>query len=139
MGENALVESQITDAIALIQRLDSQGDAPTLAAWYYYDDAAEWHLLIGGPTFDTLLKNRQQQPLAYRKIAEAMAQITPSALTMSDIKIVDSQAALPRAIRLLIGTAPNGIVRAHFTDNMLNGIFIKEMIVLRSATASVST
>ena len=47
MGENALVESQITDAVALIQRLDSQGDAPTLAAWYYYDDAAEWRLLIG--------------------------------------------------------------------------------------------
>ena len=82
--------------------------------------------------------NRQEQPLAYRKVAEAMTQVTPSTLTMGDIKIVNSHDPLFRAIRLLIGTAGDGIVRAHFTDNMLNGIFIKEMIVLRSATASPS-
>lgn len=134
MGEKALVDSQVADGIALIQKLDSEGAAPTLAVWYYYDDAAEWRLLIAGPTFDALLP--KQEPLAYRKIAEAMAATTLSSLTLSDVKIVNSQSALPQALRFLIGTDSNGIVRAHFSDTTLNGIFIKEMIVLRSALAA---
>ena len=134
MGEKALVDSQVADGIAFIQKLDSEGAAPTLAVWYYYDDAAEWRLLIAGPTFDALLP--KQEPLAYRKIAEAMAATTLSSLTLSDVKIVNSQSALPQALRFLIGTDPNGIVRAHFSDTTLNRIFIKEMIVLRSALAA---
>lgn len=134
MGEKALVESQVADAIALIQKLDSEGSAPTLAVWYYYDDAAEWRLLIAGPMFDALLP--KQESLAYRKVAEAMAATTLSSLTLSEVKIIHSKSALPQALRLLIGTDPNGIVRAHFSDTTLNGIFIKEMIVLRSALAT---
>ena len=70
MGEEALVEGQVADAIALIKKLDSGGDAPTLAVWYFYDDAAEWRLIVAGPTFDALLP--KHEAVAYRKIVEAM-------------------------------------------------------------------
>jgi hypothetical protein len=134
MGEKAVVESQVTDAIALIKSLDSDGAAPTLTVWYFYDDAAEWRLIIAGPAFDALLP--KQEAIAYRKIVEAMAVSSLSSLTISDLKLVRTDSALPLALRSLVGTAPGGVVRAHFTDTSLMGIFIKEMIVLRSAQSA---
>lgn len=131
MGEKALVESQIADAIALIQKLDSEEAAPTFAIWYFYDDAAEWRLILAGPTFDALLP--KQEPIAYRKVVEAMVAASLSSLAVSDIKLIRTDASLPKALRFLVRTGPNNIVRAHFTDTTLNGIFIKEMVILRSA------
>jgi len=130
MGEKALVESQVADAIALIEKLDSEGAGPTLVVWYFYDDVAAWRLIIAGPTFDVLLP--KQEPVAYRKIVEAMAATSLSSLAISDLKLVRTDTPLPQALRRLVGTGPSGITRAHFTDTSLNGIFIKEMIVLRS-------
>lgn len=131
MGEKALVESQIADAVALIQKLDSDNAAPTFAVWYFYDDAAEWRLILAGPTFDALLP--KQEPIAYRKVVEAMAAASLSSLAVSDIKLIRTDASLPKALRFLVGTGPTNIVRAHFTDTTLSGIFIKEMVILRSA------
>jgi len=33
----------------------------------------------------------------------------------------------------LCSAPPNGVVKAHFRDNTFNGIFVKEMLVLRAA------
>jgi hypothetical protein len=131
MGEAALVEGQIADAIALVKKLDARGDAPTLAVWYLYDDANEWRLLVAGPTFDAVLQ--KQEPIAYQKIVEAIADTKPTSLAVSDVKLIGSKTALPGAIRMMIGTGPTGIARAHCIANTINGIFIKEMIVIRSA------
>ena len=131
MGETALVESQISDAVALVQKLDARGDSPSLAAWYFYDDANEWRLIMAGPSFDSALQ--KQEPIAYQKIVEAMAKLSLLAISVSDIKLVNSKSPLVSAIRMMIGTDPKGIARAHFIATTINGIFIKEMIVLRSA------
>lgn len=134
MGEEAMVESQVTDAIALIKKLDSDGAAPTFAVWYFYDDDTAWRLIIAGPAFDALLP--KQEAIAYRKIVEVMAASSLSSLTISDLKLVRTDNPLPLALRSLVGTAPDGVVRAHFTDTSLMGFFIKEMIVLRSAQSA---
>jgi len=131
VGESALVESKIADAISLVKKLDSTGAAPSLAAWYYYDDADEWRLLIAGPTYESLLP--KQESVAYRKLVEAMAGLSLPSLTLSDVKLVSMQSPLSQALRFLLRTPPDGIARAHFTDTTLNRIFIKEMVVLRSA------
>jgi hypothetical protein len=131
MGEKALVETQVTDAVELIRKLDDVGAPPNLAVWYFYDDAGDWRLIIAGPEFDALLPNKEA--VAYRKVVDAMASLSLSSLTVSDVKLVHSQSPLSRALRSLIRTPPNGIVRAHFADTTLNGIFIKEMVILRSA------
>ena len=59
MGEEASVESQITESIALINALDASGAAPVFAAWYFFDDANEWRLIIAGPAFDALLPRQE--------------------------------------------------------------------------------
>lgn len=131
MAEKALVETQIDDSVALIQRLDIDGYPPAFAAWYFYDDAEEWRLIIAGNEIDSMLV--KQEPMAYRKIIDAMSAISLASLAVSDIKLVRTDGPLPKALKSLIGTGPTGIVRAHCTNTTLNGIFIKEMVILRSA------
>jgi hypothetical protein len=131
MGEKALVESLLEDSIALVRALDASEAAPKLAAWYFYEDAGEWRLLIAGETFDQLLPKKEA--LAYQKISEAISSAGLQSLSISLVKLIQSSEALPKALRFLIGTPPDGMAQAHFSDTTLNGIFIKEMVVLRSS------
>ena len=130
MDQKALVESQIADAILLIKKLDGDGNSPSLVAWYFYDDVDEWRLIIAGPVFDALLP--KQEPVAYRKLVEAMGSLSLSSLSFSNLKLVSTNSPLPQALRFLIRTVPTGIARLQFSNTTLNGIFIKEMIILRS-------
>jgi hypothetical protein len=131
MGEAALVVGQLSDAEALVKELDMRGMVPSLVAWYYYDDAREWRLVVAGRSFDELLP--KQETVAYGKLVEAMATLSPTSLTLSDVKLVRTDTALAQAIGILISTPPDGVVRAHFSNTLLNGIFISEMVILRSA------
>lgn len=131
MGEKSLVEGLITDSIQLIKNLDQSESNPSLVVWYFYDDADEWRLLIAGPTFDQLLP--KQEALAYQKISEAISSSDLQSLSISLVKVIRSSDALPKALSFLVGTPSDGIIQASFTDTTLNGIFIKEMVLLRSA------
>jgi hypothetical protein len=131
MGEKVLVESKIPDTIRLIEKLDTDGNSPSLAVWYFYNDVDEWRLLIAGSAFDALLP--KQESIAYKKIIEAIASLSLASLSISDLKLVSTNSPLPQALRTIIRTNPTGIAQAHFTDTTLNGIFMKEFFVLRSA------
>lgn len=131
MGEKALVEGLLNDSVELVRKMDVSNAAPTLAVWYFYEDADEWRLLIAGPIFDQLLPNKEA--IAYQKISEAISSTGLQSLSISLVKLIKSADPLPQALRFLVQTSPNGIVQAHFSDTTLNGIFIKEIIVLRSA------
>jgi hypothetical protein len=131
MGEETLVESQISDSISLVKSLEGQGDKPSIVVWYYFPDAEEWRLLLAGPSFDALLPKEESR--AYQRVAEALNRAEVKSLTIGEIKLVNTDYPLLKAMRLLIGTPPDAIVRAHFKDNSINGIFIKEMLVLRSS------
>jgi len=131
MGEKALVEGLVTDAIELVKSLDHSGANPALVAWYFYEDADEWRLLIAGPEFDKYLP--KNEALAYQKISEAISSSDVQSLSISLVKVVESNSALPKAIGSIIGTPPDGIIQANFSDTTLNGIFIKDMVILRSA------
>jgi len=99
--------------------------------WYFYEDADEWRLLIAGPELDKLLP--KNEALAYQKISEAISSSDLQSLSISLIKIVETKSALPKSIGFLVGTPADGIIQAIFTDTTINGIFIKEMVILRSA------
>ena len=131
MGEETLVESQISDSILLVKSLEDQGDKPSAIVWYYFPDAEEWRLLLAGPSFDALLPKEESR--AYQRVAEALSKAQGKSVTIGEIKLVKTEYPLLKATRFLIGTPPDAIVRAHFRDNSINGIFIKEMLVLRSS------
>jgi hypothetical protein len=131
MDEEALVESQISDTISLVKILEGQGDKPSTVIWYYFPDADEWRLLLAGPSFDALLPNQESR--AYQRVAEALSKAGVTSLTIGEVKLIKTDYPLLNATRFLIGTPPDAIIRAHFKDNRVNGIFIKEMLVLRSS------
>jgi hypothetical protein len=131
MGEKALVESQMADAAKLLQVLDSAREGPTVAVWYYYEDIDEWRLIIAGPSYDALLP--KQESIAYRKLAEALTKASLASVSVSDLKLLQTSSPLIQALRFLVRTPPNAIGRAHFSNTTLNGIFMKEMIIIRSA------
>lgn len=131
MGEKTLVESQIADAKELINQLDSSGYQPSFAVWYYYGDADEWRFLLAAEKLDQYLP--KQEPLAYRIVAEALNKKNLSSINLSEIKIIKSDEPLIQTVKFLFRTEPTVTARAHFTDTTINGIFVKEMIILRSA------
>lgn len=131
MDQNTLVESKIEAAIELVRRLDAANLKPKFAAWYLYEDANEWRLLIASVALDPLLP--KQEPLAYRKVVDVLSNSGITSIGVSDLKLLATTDKLPASLRMLISTGPDTIARADCQDNMLNGIFIKHVIVLRSA------
>lgn len=130
MGANALVEISVADAVELAKKLDAIGKSPSLVAWFYYEDADEWRLVLAGPAFE---QPAAKQEVAYRTVLEAMSNLPLTSLTASDIKIIPMATPIVDAIRMIVRTGPTGIVRAHLTNTMLNGVFIKEVVIIRSA------
>ena len=134
MAEKPLVDGLYEDSTSLIQRLDSQDFSPSFAVWYYYQDAQDWRLLLGGQGIDGLLP--KQEALAYQKISESLSELELRSLSISLVKVIRTQEALPQAIKTVIGTASDSVGQAHFLHTTINGIFIEEMIVIRSAIGS---
>jgi hypothetical protein len=135
MGEKALVEGQIADAMALVKALDARNASPTFALWYYYTDIEAWRLLIAGPPFDKLIP--KSEAAAYRIIIDAISTHPVSSVSATDVKLVKTESSLPRTVGILIVTPPDALAGVHFTDNYINGIFIKEMYVIRSAARTL--
>jgi methionine salvage enolase-phosphatase E1 len=131
MAEEALVESLIGDSGELVKALDDQGDSPTNVLWYFFSDAAEWRLLLAGPQFDGLLPKDEAQ--AYQRIADAIGKAGVETLSIADVKLVRTDDPVLAATKFVLRTSPSAVVRAHFHDNIFNGIFVKEMLVLRAA------
>jgi hypothetical protein len=92
--------------------------------------------LLAGPVFDALLPKEESR--AYQVVAESMKGLNISSMSIADIKLLSSQSPLIRAISVMISTPPAALMRAHFVDNYINGIFLKEMFVLRSAVSSTA-
>jgi hypothetical protein len=131
MAETALVESQIADAVELLRLLDASGNGPTLAVWYYYEDVDQWRLILAGPTYDALLP--KSEAFAYKSLAETIAGSTLKSLSISDLKLLPTTSPLAMALRSLVRSPPQATIQARFVNTTLNHIFIKEMVILRSA------
>ena len=131
MGEKSLVEGQITDAIELVKHLDTYNIKPVFVAWYYYEDADEWRLLLASYELDKYMP--RDEALAYKEISEAITSTNIQSLSISHIKILKTSNALVKSLSFLIGTPKDSIIRANFSNTTINGVFIKEMVILRSA------
>jgi hypothetical protein len=131
VAEEALVESLVADSVKLVEELDRQGDSPSNALWYFFSDADVWRLLVAGPTFDPLLPKEEGH--AYQPIARALGKLDLLSLTIANVKLVRTDDPVLVATKFVVKTPAHGVVRAHFRDNTFNGIFVKEMLVLRAA------
>lgn len=131
MAETTLVEGLIKDAIQLILQLDVGKYKPNKVVWYYYEDVDTWRLIIVSHEFDKMLP--KEEPLAYKIIAEAINKADLSSLSISEVKLLKNDDPLMGTLGFLIKTGDNNIMQANFSNTTINGIFIKDMIILRSA------
>ena len=123
---NAVLEQTLAEEI---QRQDSF--IAELRLNFNRRDKSRQTLMIASSQLDTLVP--KQMSLAFRSIGDAIAASGVQSLSISDVKLVRNDDPLPKAIRICIRTDTRSLVRAHFTSTTVNGIFIKEMIVLRAA------
>jgi hypothetical protein len=131
MAETTLVEGLIQDSIQLVQQLDVGQYKPSKVVWYYYDDVDTWRLIVVSGEFDKMLP--KNEPLAYKIVAEAINSIDLSSLSISEVKLMKSDDPLVGTLGFLLGTGPDNITQANFSNTTINGIFIKDMVILRSA------
>jgi hypothetical protein len=131
MAEEALVESLVNESVKLVEELDRSGTGPTNVLWYYFSDADEWRLLLAGPAFDKLLPKDEAR--AYQALARAIRASGVSSLTIAEVKLVRTDDALLSATRPIVKTPATGLGRMRFRDSTVNGIFVKEMLIMRAA------
>jgi hypothetical protein len=131
MAETALVDGLVEESIELVKELDEGKYKPSKVIWYYYDDVDSWRLIIVNNEMDKLLP--KQEPLAYKVIAEAINKVDLSSLSISEVKLMRSDDPLISTLGFLMKTGPDNFVKGNFSNTTLNGIFIKDMVILRSA------
>lgn len=134
MAQKPLVDGSFEASVQLLRELDKGELKPELAAWFYYDDVEDWRLLLCGKKINEYLPGKEA--LAYKVIAESLGK-TNEALTVSDVKFVKTDAPLIVALSFLIGTGPDDASKISMSNNTINGIFIKDMVVLRSAVKRI--
>ena len=130
MDNKALVEYKIHSAIRLGEELEKSGRNLNFLVWYYYSDVEEWQLLMSATWIDDLLPKRES--VAYGKLADLLNNQQIDGIEISELKVINSDSDLVKAIKMIIKTGNIGFTQAHFSNNTINGIFMKDFIVMRS-------
>ncbi|MDH1101126.1 hypothetical protein N5C37_08385 [Pseudomonas mosselii] len=130
MDQKPLVNGSFEASVQLLKELDKTELKPEMAAWFYYDDVEDWRLILSGKKINEFLPGKEA--LAYKVIAKVLGK-TEVGLAISDVKFMKTDAPLIVALSFLIGTGPDDVSKFSMSNNTVNGIFIKDMVVLRSS------
>ena len=136
MGANLLVDGLIEDTKLLIKNLDKLKRSCSLVVWYYYPDSTEWKLLLAGKWLDDLLPN--QEAIAYQKIAQTINELSLRNLLVSHVRLLRHNNMLIDAIATITTKDFHTLTPMHLTSNSLNGIYIDEMLIMRSSPATAA-
>jgi hypothetical protein len=134
MAENTVVEEQLTDEMIeagaqLTQKLDEIGLPISVAMWFFLSDINEWRLLFASPQLSA-----EGPGAVYEKIEEARKALGTRGerLPLSAIGLMDTNHQLVQLLRIGLQTGP-GVSRVRFSKNVINGHFIDDALIYRSA------
>jgi len=134
MAEDGVVKEQLTAEMIeagaeLTQSLDDLGLPVQAAFWLFDPEINEWRLVIASS------EAAARGPRAvYGRIQEALDQLgaQASAAPFSAIRVVEPGAELVRLLGTAVRTG-SGIGRIRFQKNVINGHFIDDALIYRSA------
>ena len=134
MAENTVVKEQLTDEMIeagaqLTQKLDYLGLPIPVAMWLFLFDINEWRLLFASPQLSA-----EGPREVYEKIEEARKALGAQAerLPLSVIGLMDTNHQLVQLLRIALRTGP-GVSRVRFSKNVIDGHFIDDALIYRSA------
>ncbi len=127
MAEATLVEPNVRAAQALMRLMDGAGLRPRAALWTYTSETDSWRLWIVPPA--GILDKRE----FYLRLADVFAAHTNEliGLDIGEVQYVDAKHPVIQGLgRILRAEGPAEI---RFSNNMLNGYFLPDAVVLRMA------
>jgi hypothetical protein len=134
MVENAVVKEQLTSAMvdagaALTAKLDEFGVPVTTALWLFVPDLNEWRLFFASPEVST--KGPRD---VYQKIRSAVEQLgaNGTSVPLAVIGLLEPEADLVQLLRIAV-RAGTGVSRIRFSKNVINGHFIDDALIYRTA------
>ena len=134
MTENTVVKEQLTEEMIeagaqLTQKLDELGMPIAIAMWFFMPDINEWRLLFASPKLST-----EGPREVYEQIEEARRTLGAQAerVPLSAIGLMDTNHQLVQLLQTALHTGP-GVSRVRFSKNVVNGHFIDDALIYRSA------
>jgi hypothetical protein len=127
MAETALVESDVEASRALVDFLEHHGFPLKAALWVYQSDAERWRLVI------CPVERRTDFTTFYRDFARAInaAGTPPALLRLDRVDIVEDTSPLVNQLGKVVRVDGGSSVR--FTNNMINGVFLEDALILKLA------
>lgn len=134
MAENTVVKEQLTEDMIeagalLTQKLDELGLPVTVAVWFFMPEINEWRLLFASPSVAA-----EGPREVYRQIKTAIDSLGPSAesVPFSSIGLIDGNHHIVQLLKSAWHTGPS-VARIRFSKNVINGHFIDDALIYRSA------
>ena len=134
MAENTVVKEQLSDEMIeagaqLTQKLDDLGMPISVAMWLFMPDINEWRLFFASPKLSTTGPRE-----VYMQIEEARKALGSQAerVPLSVIGLMDTNHQLVQTLGSALPTGP-GVSRVRFSKNVVNGHFIDDALIYRSA------
>jgi hypothetical protein len=127
MDQKLLVGPDIDASKRLVSLMDNEGLAPRAALWVYNEDTESWRLWIVPSS------NVGEKVEFYRRLAVIVAEnrdVLGGLDTSSTEFVKDSHPAIA-GLRGVIRVA--GLSEVRFSNNMLNGFYLPDAIILRMA------
>ncbi len=125
----SLTDSMINAGAKLVQRLDASGSEVKSAFWLYFSEEKLWKLIIASPLVD-LLGPREY----YKKVAAANNAVsaTEGVVALNHIEVTNTGNQMVKLLAFAIGVGA-GMDGVRFSRNTINGYFIEDSYVYRSA------
>lgn len=127
MAEATLVEPNVRAAQTLVRLLDEAGIKPRAALWTNTSDTDSWRLWIVPPA--ELTDKRE----FYLRLADVFAahRRELAALDSGEVQYVDAKHPVIQGLARIFHA--EGLSEIRFTNNMLNGYFLPDAVILRMA------
>ena len=129
MADAALVENDVERSRAFVNFLESHGHPLTTALWMYQSDADRWRLVV------CPREQRENVSSFYRDFAKLInAAGSPiSLLPLDMVDIVTEDSTLVRQLGSVIRVDGTGTGSIRLTNNVTNGVFLEDAIILKLA------
>ena len=126
MVNDILTDTQKKAGKELLKNLDKSGALVDAALWYFFDDIKKYKLLIYLADVEVVGPKK-----SYSVIQKALSKLENKDISLSDIGLLNKSNNILRLLRVAVKTDKKAILSISFTNNIINGVNIKDAFIYR--------